>query len=89
MLNDKPLDDTATGQDLARFLSCHGISVVVDEVDAGDDGAGKAIEAYVRTHNADLLVMGAFGHSRLHEFILGGATAHMLKQLPLPMLMSH
>jgi len=89
MLNDKPLDDTAAGQDLARFLSSHGISVVVDEVDAGDDGAGKAIEAYVGTHNADLLVMGAFGHSRLHEFILGGATAHMLKQLPLPMLMSH
>jgi nucleotide-binding universal stress UspA family protein len=89
MLNDKPLDGSVAGQRLANFLSYHGISVVVDEVDAGDTGAGKAIETYVGTHNADLLVMGAFGHSRLQEFILGGATAHMLKQLPLPILMSH
>jgi nucleotide-binding universal stress UspA family protein len=89
MLNDKPMDKSAAGHELGKFLSYHGISVLIDEVDAGGKGAGKAIEAYVGTHNADLLVMGAFGHSRLHEFILGGATAHMLKQLPLPVLMSH
>lgn len=89
VLNDKPLDGPAAGQELAKFFLYHGISVVVDEIDAANNGAGEAIEAYVGTHNADLLVMGAFGHSRLQEFILGGATAHMLKQLPLPVLMSH
>jgi nucleotide-binding universal stress UspA family protein len=88
ILDEKPLDTSVSGQELAKFLSYHGVTVVIDELNAGSGGAGKAIEAYARVHNADFLVMGAFGHSRAREFILGGATAYMLKQLPLPMLMS-
>ena len=38
---------------------------------------------------ADLLVMGAYGHTRISEFVFGGATAYMLKQMPIPILMSH
>jgi nucleotide-binding universal stress UspA family protein len=88
-LNDKPTDSSVAGQELAKFLGHHGIKVVVDELDADGTNAGKVIESYTATHNADFLVMGAFGHSRAREFVLGGATAHMLKQLPLPILMSH
>jgi nucleotide-binding universal stress UspA family protein len=89
LLDDKPLDAAASGQELAKFLGYHGISVVVDELDAARGAAGKAIESYASAHNADFLVMGAFGHSRAREFILGGVTAHMLKHLPLPILTSH
>ena len=89
ILNDKPLDSSASGQELAKFLSYHGVTVVIDELDAASGGAGKAIERYAGAHNADFLVMGAFGHSRAREFILGGATAYILKELPLPTLMSH
>ena len=87
-LNDKPINSSASGQELAKFLGYHGITVVIDELDAAGS-AGKASESYTDTHNADFLVMGAFGHSRAREFVLGGATAYMLKRLPLPMLMSH
>ena len=38
---------------------------------------------------ADLLVMGAYGHSRLGELVLGGATRHILRQLTIPVFMSH
>ena len=38
---------------------------------------------------ADLIVMGAYGHSRLGEFVLGGATRHILRQITIPVLMSH
>jgi nucleotide-binding universal stress UspA family protein len=43
----------------------------------------------VEYRNADLLVMGAYGHSRLREFVLGGATKSMLTRPPSPIFMSH
>ena len=39
--------------------------------------------------NADLVVMGGYGHSRLREMILGGATRHMLERMRLPVLFAH
>jgi nucleotide-binding universal stress UspA family protein len=55
-------------------------------------GAGKVgaalIEACGRA-GADLLVMGAYGHSRLREMILGGATREVLAGAPIPLLMVH
>lgn len=42
-----------------------------------------------RRSGADLLVMGAYGHSRLREFTLGGVTRHLLQHMTLPVLMSH
>ncbi|HKU07740.1 MAG TPA: universal stress protein, partial [Bradyrhizobium sp.] len=42
-----------------------------------------------RVHDSDLLVMGAYGHSRLREFVLGGATRSMIARPPLPVLLSH
>ena len=44
---------------------------------------------HVRDANADLLVMGAYGHSRFREAILGGATRNMLEQTTVPVLMAH
>ena len=51
--------------------------------------AGEVLEAYVTSRNADLLVMGAYGHSRIRDFILGGATKSMLARPLLPIFLSH
>jgi len=48
-----------------------------------------AILSHAADSNADLLVMGGYGHSRLREFILGGATRGVLQAMTVPVLMSH
>ncbi|MGZ6022234.1 MAG: universal stress protein, partial [Rhizomicrobium sp.] len=44
---------------------------------------------YVQSNKADLLVMGAYGHSRIREFVLGGATRSILDKPPVPVFLSH
>jgi len=74
---------------LIAFLAAHAISARADEFDVGQNKIGAALLGRGAHHTADLLVMGAFGHSRLKEFILGGATREVLDTAPLPVLMSH
>jgi nucleotide-binding universal stress UspA family protein len=61
----------------------------VDRVEAARLSIGESLTREVASHKADLLVMGAYGHSRFREFILGGATQSMLSKPPLPILFSH
>ena len=89
VLNEKRLDNKHSAEELAKNLSRHGIDVVLDRVDAKGRPAGGVLEAYVASHELNLLVMGAYGHSRLREFILGGATNSLLSKPPLPILFSH
>lgn len=86
---DKPSVDAALGAEAVRHLSFHGVEATMDIVEAGGVGIGKVIDAYLMDQAADLLVMGAYGHSRLQEFILGGATRHMLTAPSVAVLMSH
>jgi len=89
VLNDKRVDQKHSAEELSKNLSRHGIDVVLDWVDANGRPIGTVLEAYVASHEADLLVMGAYGHSRLREFVLGGATNSLLSKPPLPILFSH
>jgi nucleotide-binding universal stress UspA family protein len=89
VLNEKLLDTKHSAEELSKNLSRHGIDVVLDRVDAKGRPIGKVLEAYVASHAADLLVMGAYGHSRLRELVLGGATKSLLSKPPLPILYSH
>jgi len=89
VLNEKRLDGKHSAEELAKNLSRHGIDVVLDRVDAKGRPIGAVLEAYVASHESDLLVMGAYGHSRLREFVLGGATDSLLSKPPLPILFSH
>jgi nucleotide-binding universal stress UspA family protein len=77
------------GADVATYLARHGMSVTVNTVnrDAGD--VSGTLISHIREVNADLCVMGAYGHSRLREFIIGGATRGMLEGMPVPTLMMH
>lgn len=89
VLNEKHLDRTHSAEELSKNLARHGIDVVLDRVDAGGRAIGEVLGRYAASHAADVLVMGAYGHSRLQEFVLGGATRSLLSKPPLPILFSH
>ncbi len=76
------------GFDLATHLARHGVKVTVTPVLASDTTAGDAIVEQARALRADLIVMGAYGHSRLRELVFGGATRSLLQAPPVPVLMS-
>lgn len=76
------------GADIAAYLARHGINVTVDTLPS----AGRSVTEVVQQHAvdvaADLIVMGAYGHSRLREFVFGGVTRSMLEEARLPVLMA-
>jgi nucleotide-binding universal stress UspA family protein len=84
-----PPGDRPIGQDLARLLARHGIAVELRERIAGKVEAEAVILEEARTAGADLLVMGAYGHSRLREWVLGGATEEALRNTVTPVLLAH
>ncbi len=87
--NDKP---SATGDlagRLAAALSARGLRAEVADLRRDGRTVGVALQEAAGAAGAGLLVMGGFGHSRLREFILGGATAGVMADLRLPVLMSH
>lgn len=87
---DKKFESLRTGVDLAKHLSRHGVDVEIDAIEKGrDQTIGQAFKSYVSNRNIDLLVMGAYGHSRLREFALGGATRSVLTDPPCWTLLSH
>jgi len=87
---EKPIRSRQTPADLVRHLDRHGIAgAVAEEVAAGGRPIGAVLDAYLKTTGVDLLVMGAFGHSRMREFVLGGATRGMLRTPAVPTFFSH
>jgi len=82
--NEKSFYSSRASSELATHLSRHGISVIVDEVDAAGRAIGDVMMRFIAANKIDLLVMGAYGHSRFREFILGGATKSMMSRPPVP-----
>ena len=76
------------GAELAAALSRHGAKVTTKGL-SNRSKAQLALINHVKEDNVDLLVMGAYGHSRLREQILGGATEQVLRALPCPVLISN
>ncbi|RMD63658.1 MAG: universal stress protein [Alphaproteobacteria bacterium] len=77
------------GADIALHLARHGIEVEAEHIGAGDLSVADALLSRLTDREADLLVMGAYGHSRLREWVLGGTTRQIFKQMTVPVLMSH
>jgi nucleotide-binding universal stress UspA family protein len=77
------------GADLAESLSRHGVNARVETLDKRHMNAGPDVLAKAGELGTDLLVMGAWGHTRLREFVLGGATDTALRESRIPVLMSH
>jgi nucleotide-binding universal stress UspA family protein len=89
-LGEKTQVAPGAAQDLVRHLQSHGVTATVDEREAAADvPIGRRLADYVLATEPDLLVMGGFGHARLREFILGGATRAVLEAPPCPVLISH
>jgi nucleotide-binding universal stress UspA family protein len=77
------------GAEIAVALARHGISATAETLGGMDANAGELLLQKVNDSGAGLLVMGAYAHSRLREYIFGGATRHILQNAKLPVLMSH
>lgn len=77
------------GADLAVFLARHGIGVDITTHARAGQGVGELLLRRAVDIDADLLVMGAYGHSRFREYVLGGVTREMLEDAPVPVLMAH
>jgi len=80
-----PAVDTTIAAALAR----HGIKPTVRTSIAGDIGIGDEILSRIADMGADLLVMGAYGHSRMRELVFGGVTRHIARHMTVPTLLSH
>ncbi|WP_426107705.1 universal stress protein [Massilia sp. TSP1-1-2] len=76
------------GADIALYLARHGIRVDVTAAQAGGD-AGESLLSLAADQGADLIVMGAYGHSRFSEILLGGASRTALLTSPIPLWMAH
>jgi nucleotide-binding universal stress UspA family protein len=76
------------GADIARYLARHGAKTVVDRISSGGRSVAAAIAQHAADIDADLVVMGAYHHSRLRERLLGGTTRTLLDEPPVPILMS-
>ena len=81
--------DEIPGADIGQHLARHDLKVEVRRIVSPDTDVASTILSHAADTAADFIVMGGYGHSRLREFILGGATRGMLSAMTLPTLMSH
>jgi nucleotide-binding universal stress UspA family protein len=87
--DDKTTAELVSGAALASHLAEHGIKATFETVNIDGSSVGKVIEAYVKANTINLLVMGAYRHSRLNETMWGGATKTVIARPPCWVLMSH
>jgi len=81
--------DSGAASDMTSYLALHGVDAAIREVPLAGLSVGEALLDAVAQMEADLLVMGAYTHSRMREMILGGVTRHMLDRTEIPLLMAH
>ena len=81
--------DEIPGVDMGEHLARHGLKIDVKRIVSTDIDVPNTILSYAADSGADFIVMGGFGHSRLREFVLGGATRGILASMTVPALMSH
>lgn len=87
--DDKDFSSSLSPEDVLAALRRRGVEAQFHQAARGGRDIGDAINAVAGERRADLLVMGGFGHSRLRDFVLGGATQSMLAAPRLPTLISH
>ena len=75
--------------DISAHLARHDVNVEARVMVADDIDAADLLLSHVSDSSADMMVMGAYGHSRLRELVLGGMTRGILRAMTVPVLMSH
>ncbi len=81
--------DLEAEEGIIKYLQCHGICANGIIIAAGSRTPAEALLMRTKELESDLLVMGAYGHSRFREMIFGGITNHMLEAADIPLLLSH
>lgn len=87
--DEKALNGTGLAQTLASYLNLRGYEANAVDLTLDGRSIATALQEAALAEGAQLLAMGGFGHSRLRDFILGGATKGVLADLRLPVLLSH
>jgi nucleotide-binding universal stress UspA family protein len=85
----KKITEEVPGAEIAEHLARHGLAVQTKRIDVEDVDIANTILSHAADIDADFLVMGAYGHTRLREFVFGGVTAQILRMMTVPTLMSH
>ena len=73
----------------AKYLARHGVATELHEWPRGDLSIAEALIDAATVLNVSYVAMGAYGHSRFREFVLGGVTRGMLRHSPVPLLLAH
>jgi len=77
------------GANLAAWLARHGVTATVQLEVSSEAAVAEILLSRAADHDADLIVMGIYGHSRLRETVLGGVSRTMLASMTVPVLMAH
>jgi nucleotide-binding universal stress UspA family protein len=91
VVDDEPPTEAQAmlGKDAVNHLKHHGIKAALHYARLRNHDVGATLIAEARRLKADLIVMGGYGHSRLREWLLGGATYELLHKAPVPLLIAH
>ena len=87
--SERVKSDEIPGADIGQHLARHDLKVDVKRIVATDTDVANTILSHAADTSADFIVMGGYGHSRLREFVLGGATRGILSSMTVPTLLSH
>lgn len=82
-------DGDLPGADISLHLARHQVKAEAAHIESEDISVGEMLLSRASDQSADLIVMGAYGHSRYRELVLGGATREILESMTVPVLMSH
>jgi nucleotide-binding universal stress UspA family protein len=89
VMTAREADDDVEPSELCRYLAAHGITARTWAFSPKSGSMGEALLREAAKADADLLVMGGYGHSRLRELVLGGATRYILAKATMPVFMMH
>lgn len=81
--------DAVAALEIQQYLARHGVQAETLDLEAPDSSTGQTLLDAATAHQCDMLVLGAYGHSRLRELILGGVTRTLVRESRLPLLLSH
>jgi nucleotide-binding universal stress UspA family protein len=86
---EKDLSKAIPGSEVAPHLTRHGVAVTVADIQARDGDVAETLRDHARLFGSDMIVMGAYVHSRLRQMMLGGVTQSLLKSCPVPLFLSY
>ncbi len=89
IVNDKELAKGARAADILPHLQRHGVKATAVELESQGGDAAQVLLHHATSNGAGLLVIGAYAHSRLRQLVFGGFTSALLKDCPVPLMLSH